>query len=301
MVDISICMITYNHQQFIEEAISSVLCQKTKYSFELIIGEDCSTDNTRTICEKYAKQYPDKIKLLPSEKNYGVAPNFKRTLEACTGRYIAICEGDDYWINEEKLQIQVAFMDENLSYVICAGRSKYLDYKGKIREIDCRINKKQSDFTTSDYLLKMSFETATILYRNCPDFTLPQLFTEAFSADQLLVLLLTKNGGKIKYLDTNLATYRYHKGGITKKTSQKVIVDRLFSLLDNFDAITNGQFKKYIELRKRFTLISRNHLFLNWPSRVLFIISNFIFALRYNKYIPFNVKLLARYLLPIKK
>ncbi|MEI8059846.1 MAG: glycosyltransferase, partial [Ferruginibacter sp.] len=119
MPDISILMITYNHGAFIAKAIEGVLLQQTNYSIELIIGEDKSTDDTRKVCEAFAKKYPEKIKLLPSDYNYGMGKNFIRTMEACTGKYIAICEGDDYWIDKNKLQTQVEFLEKNTTYSLC--------------------------------------------------------------------------------------------------------------------------------------------------------------------------------------
>ena len=106
---LSIASITYNHEQFIAQAIESWLMQKTSFEIEIIIGEDCSTDNTRAIIEKYRKLHPDLIKLIISESNVGMMPNFIRTLAACRGKYIALCEGDDYWTDPYKLQKQVDF------------------------------------------------------------------------------------------------------------------------------------------------------------------------------------------------
>src|SRR5271157_2282730 len=110
---VSVFMITYNHEKFVGQAIESIVTQKVNFDFELIIGEDCSTDNTLDICNKYAKQYPDIIKLFPSEKNYGMMGNTVRVLYACTGKYIAMCEGDDYWCDPYKLQKQIDFLEAN--------------------------------------------------------------------------------------------------------------------------------------------------------------------------------------------
>lgn len=111
-LSVSICMITYNHEPYIAEAINGVVMQKCDFPIELVIGEDCSTDSTRKICEEYADNF-SLIKLLPSERNIGMFNNFNRTLQSCTGKYIAICEGDDYWIDEYKLQKQVDFLENN--------------------------------------------------------------------------------------------------------------------------------------------------------------------------------------------
>jgi len=112
---VSIICITYNHEPYIAEAIEGVLMQKCSFPIELVIGEDCSTDNTRKICEEYANK-SELIKLLPTETNLGMMPNFIRTLQSCTGKYIAMCEGDDYWTDPLKLQKQVDFLEANAEY-----------------------------------------------------------------------------------------------------------------------------------------------------------------------------------------
>lgn len=101
---VSICMITYNHEPFIREAIEGVLMQQSTFPYELVIGEDYSTDRTRDICIEYQQKHPDKIRLLLNEKNLGVMPNFIQTLNACSSKYIALCEGEDYWTDPLKPQ-----------------------------------------------------------------------------------------------------------------------------------------------------------------------------------------------------
>ena len=113
---VSIYMITYNHEPYIAQAIESVLMQQTDFKYMLVIGEDCSTDNTGNICEEYSKQYPEKILLLPTDKNLGSRENALKTFTACKGKYIAMCEGDDYWTDPFKLQKQFDFMEANPDY-----------------------------------------------------------------------------------------------------------------------------------------------------------------------------------------
>jgi glycosyltransferase involved in cell wall biosynthesis len=108
---VSVKMLTYNHAPFIAQAIEGVLQQKTNFPFELVIGEDCSTDNTREIVFEYQKKYPDIIRVVTSDRNVGMNNNGLRTLHACQGKYIAFCEGDDYWHNPGKLQKQVEYLE----------------------------------------------------------------------------------------------------------------------------------------------------------------------------------------------
>lgn len=115
IITVSVCMITYNHELYIKDALEGVLMQENNFSIELVIGEDNSTDNTRQICKEYASKY-SQIKLLPLEKNLGVIQNFLRTLKSCKGEFIALCDGDDYWTDPLKLQKQVAFLQDNKEY-----------------------------------------------------------------------------------------------------------------------------------------------------------------------------------------
>ena len=116
---VSVCMITYNHERFIAQAIESVLEQKTTFDFELVIGEDCSTDETGKIVMSYAEKYPDKVRAIFREKNIGATHNFINTLNQCRGQYVALLEGDDYWIDPMKLELQIRVMEGNEKEAYC--------------------------------------------------------------------------------------------------------------------------------------------------------------------------------------
>ena len=130
MIIVSVLMITYNHENFIREAIDGVLMQKTTFPIELIIGEDCSTDSTRKIVVEYAEKYPDLIRPLLPGSNLGMMKNFNKTMEAAKGKYIAICEGDDYWTDPLKLQKQVDILEANENIVAVATNAAVCDFNG---------------------------------------------------------------------------------------------------------------------------------------------------------------------------
>ena len=123
---LSILCITYNHDKFISEAIASWLEQKTKFKIEIIIGDDCSTDHTVQEVKKHLKSN-NNIKLIERRKNIGFINNFIETYKKCNGKYIAICEGDDYWIDKNKLQMQVGFLENNDDYVLTHTNSLVYD------------------------------------------------------------------------------------------------------------------------------------------------------------------------------
>lgn len=115
---VSVKMITYNHEGYIAKAIESVLKQKTRFNYELVIGEDCSTDNTRQIVFDYQNRFPNIIRVIKSDFNVGAKVNSHRTLVACRGKYIAFLDGDDYWIDENKLEMQADFLNNHYDYGI---------------------------------------------------------------------------------------------------------------------------------------------------------------------------------------
>ena len=106
---ISVGIITYNQQDTIAQTLDSILCQKGDFDLEVVVGEDCSTDNTWAICQAYAERYPEQVLLLENTHNLGIMANFARVMKACTGEYVGICAGDDYWCDEEKLQKQLEY------------------------------------------------------------------------------------------------------------------------------------------------------------------------------------------------
>lgn len=114
----SILMLTYNHGPYIRRAIESILNQKVSFPFELLIGEDCSTDNTREIAFEYQRKFPELVRVITSDKNVGARANSRRIEQACRGRYVAYCEGDDYWHAQEKLEKQVLFLESNPDYAM---------------------------------------------------------------------------------------------------------------------------------------------------------------------------------------
>lgn len=128
---VSVYMITYNHESYIRQAIEGVMMQKTDFEFELVIGEDCSQDATREICFEYQKRYPDKIRVLWWHENVSkLGGNGWRTEAHCRGKFIATCEGDDYWIDPLKLQKQVDVMRTNPTVGICFGVANITELNG---------------------------------------------------------------------------------------------------------------------------------------------------------------------------
>lgn len=160
-VMLSVVMTTYNHECYIATAIESVLRQQTDFPIEIVIGEDCSTDRTLNIVLDYQSQYPEAIRIVRSESNVGWRENYRRTIAAAHGRYIAMLDGDDYFTHRKKLQMQVDLLEANPDVGMCYGRSERVDENGTTTiypEGDCVT-------TFEDMLRRNPAENCTVVAR----------------------------------------------------------------------------------------------------------------------------------------
>ncbi|NDV69031.1 glycosyltransferase [Dysgonomonas sp. 25] len=238
---VSVSVITYNQEQYIAQTLDNIIAQKTTFPIEIVVGDDCSTDKTRTICIEYKEKYPDLIRLRLPEKNMGSMSNWIANIEACQGKYIAFCEGDDYWTDPHKLQKQVDFLDSHPDFSLCANVSDVLNNgifeKGKLP--------KQTELTTTDVILQdWGIMTASIVYRK-EAFEIPDWYGTIVNGDYGLQLL-TSLKGKLKILPDAMSVYRRHEGGISHKLQPVNQAAWMTYLLYHFDQYTNRKFHKAI-------------------------------------------------------
>ncbi len=121
---VSVCVTTYNHAPYIERAVESFLAQRCDFGVEIILSDDCSSDSTPQICRSYAERYPDRVRFITSAENVGMRANYRRTLEAAKGKYVALCDGDDWWCDVDKLARQVEVMEADEQLGLCYTRSR---------------------------------------------------------------------------------------------------------------------------------------------------------------------------------
>ena len=214
---VSILCVTYNHKDYIAQALDSFLMQKTNFKFQVIVGDDCSTDGTTDILKEYAKKYPDIIKPIFREKNIGATKNSLEVYSNAKTPYVAICEGDDYWIDEYKLQKQVDFLETHPDYSICFHPVKVV-YDGFDFEKTDEIYPTQKMIesgTTFELLLKGNFiQPASVVYHWMFNQTnAKQYFLDISPGDWFISLLHAKEG-KIKMLPEIMAAYRRHPQGV---------------------------------------------------------------------------------------
>jgi predicted O-linked N-acetylglucosamine transferase (SPINDLY family)/glycosyltransferase involved in cell wall biosynthesis len=208
---VSVHMVTYNHEKFIAQAIESILMQKVDFEYEIVIGEDCSTDNTRQIVIDYQKKYPNIIRLLLPVSNIGAHANAISTYKACNGQYIALLEGDDYWLSPDKLQKQVNFLDGNSDFAICFTNA--LIFREDNHANSTIFLQGQAQVSTIENLLTSNFiSTPSVMYRNKLIREFPAWFTEQSMGDWTSYILLAEHG-KIGYIDEVMSAYRVHAGG----------------------------------------------------------------------------------------
>lgn len=241
---VSVSMITYNHEAFIAEAIEGVVMQKTNFPFELVIGEDCSTDNTRAICIEYQKKYPDIIRLRLPEKNQGMMLNWINNIESGQGKYVALCDGDDYWTDPYKLQKQVDFMEANPDFALCS----HSVYTLMCEQLDENIEMERDTLTTEDIILKdWGLLTASIFFRKDAHKT-PDWYYTVKNGDYALQLIVSLSG-KIKFLPEYMAVYRQHLGGMSSTLKPLNQMAWMVYLLHHFDKYTDRKYKKAIKER----------------------------------------------------
>lgn len=216
---VSVCILAYNHEKYIAQAIESVLIQKTNFKYEILIGEDYSHDNTPYILKKYMDRYPDIIEVTfqdPSKKIYiNGKPtgryNFISLVSKCSGKYIAILDGDDYWTDPYKLQKQVDFLEANPDFSICFHQVQLLiDRTGEL--IDDFLTKEVPAVTTIDDLAHKNYiHTPSVVFRN--GIEIPEWFNQVPIGDFPLYILLAQQG-KIYKMPDVMAVYRIHEKGI---------------------------------------------------------------------------------------
>jgi glycosyltransferase involved in cell wall biosynthesis len=230
---LSVAMITYNQERFIRQAIESVLAQKVNFDYEIVVGEDCSTDLTRSVLVDFHRRYPNRFVPLLRERNLGGPDNFIGTLAACRGQYLAILEGDDYWISSDKLQRQVDFLDAHPDRAICCHRVQFLSEtsSGEPYIFPSRV---AGPYTIED-LLKGNFvmTCSTVLRRDLMG-PLPDWFSKSKLGDWPLFALVARHG-KIELMDDIMAVYRMHSGSTWSSMSSLARFELSTQMLKTID------------------------------------------------------------------
>jgi glycosyltransferase involved in cell wall biosynthesis len=276
---VTVRVLTYNHESFIARCLDSILMQKTSFRFDILIGEDSSSDRTREICIDYAKRHPNKIRLLLNSRKNNISVdgrpsgifNAIYSNFSINSKYIAMCEGDDSWTDPTSLQQRVDFLEEHKDHVMCFHNSTWESNKQIQQKGRHIVMYKESRSIEGEEFVEASIPTATVVYRN----HLIQKFDEKMSGilvGDIILMAKLSQFGKGRYLhNISPAIYTVHAGGMFSTLSFeqkfKLAVEARLYLLDTLknlsykDAIEQkiavlylNTFLKFLKKKKRFKI-----------------------------------------------
>ncbi len=238
---LSICCTTYNHENYIAQTIDGFLMQLTSFPIEILIHDDASTDRTAEILRKYEEEHPDVIKVIYQTENQfskGKRPmllNFERA----QGKYIAFCEGDDYWTDPRKLKKQTEFLERNPGVAFCGHAVKQVDADGKTLQ-ESKFNIFEDRYFTQEEMAfgDLAIPTLSLLFRNYGSFPSHSLI----NGDRILLSFLS-NFGQGYLSKENMGAHRVHQGGVWSSRSPKQRIDAM--------TLTRLKMPKLIEPERR--------------------------------------------------
>lgn len=236
---VAINCLTYNHEPYIRQCLEGFVTQKTKFRFVAIVHDDASTDNTAKIVREYADKYPDIIKPIfetvnqYSKKDGSLDRIIKQAINETNCKYIAVCEGDDYWTDPFKLQKQIDFLENNPEYTMCFHNAiehyeKNIGGENIKDKIFSRISDK--DYTGTSLLRHWIVPTASIVYRKSildTDIYKRSIANKNFIYGDILLILSCAERGKIRGISDIMSVYRRHEGGVTIINEHTDITDNL--------------------------------------------------------------------------
>lgn len=240
---VSIAVLAYNLEKFVGQCIKSLVEQEFDQSFEIVIGEDYSTDDTREVCLQWKKKYPELIKLILRSENVGMSANFKDVVDNCSGKYIAFCEGDDYWIDKYKLQSQFDFLEKNLSFGLVHTRFNLVNESGN--EIFSLRRETPTGHVLKELIQYSFIGTLTVMIRT---FLIKQTLNDNYAliigngkAVDYPLWLCCAAVTKIGYINRITATYRI----MVESASHSKDITKLIAYSKNNKEIAISFKKKY--------------------------------------------------------
>ena len=217
---VSVIVTTYNHEPYLADALDAILAQRCNFDVEIVLGEDCSSDNTLAICRDYAERYSDMIHLIASSENVGWRENYRRCVEAARGELIAFCDGDDYWCDENRLAEQVALMEQNrnvgLCYTLAERRNENGELVGRfpIGEGHTTLDAMLHDWCVENCTTLASRELVLDYYVNEKPEKHPEWLTE-----DLPMWLYVAAHAEVVYIDKVTAVHRVFPDSVSHSTS----------------------------------------------------------------------------------
>ena len=285
---VSICCTTFNHVNYIASAIESFLAQEVEFSVEILIHDDASIDGTQSVLESYENRFSEKIKVIYQTENQyskGLDPLVSVLFPMARGKYIAICDGDDYWTDPFKLKKQVEFLESNPDYVICGHDAYIFNETGVIRHSKLPEVHKQ-DASSLQLQKNRDILTLSACFRNV-GVSVPEEYAYVLNGDTFLFSWLG-TFGKYKYMgDIKPAAYRAHEGGV-------------WSLLDTKKKRANSMLT-YYWLAQYYKRVGSNDVAFYHLSQAVYVAVDELCALGFGKFVTLNyvlVKSLAQKSVP---
>lgn len=254
---ISVLVMTYNHAAFIRQALDSVLMQNVDAEFEVLISEDCSTDGTREIVQEYRERYPGTIRLLLSSQNLRTNAILARGLEAARGEYVALLDGDDYWLSPDKLARQTAFLDAHPECSMCFHNAAVIHHDESRQPWNWTPVDHPEISTLEDLWMGNFIATCSTMFRRGVSGPLPAWYNDFFPITDWPLHILNAERGFIGYINEVLGVYRYHEGGCYSPISQREKLSYTLTFYRRINACLNYRYDRQIR-----TAISK--YFIEW-------------------------------------
>ncbi len=248
-MQLSVWIVTYNHENFIEQCLNSALEQEVDFDYEIIVGEDCSTDSTAERLKTIENRNPDRVRVIYNESNIGGRANLYKTLAACKGEYVAFLEGDDYWTSKDKLKLQVEFLRNNERASCVFHRTRAISAADP--KIECVIPASDPpEFSSYDFLLQDSnpIAVSSLVARRAYLADINTWLADIKPGDWLLCMLLAAQGD-LGFIPLEMSHYRVHEAGYWTRLSAHHRVATTIRMLRHASLLVPDKFKALVEDR----------------------------------------------------
>lgn len=245
---LSVCIRTHNQSRFIRKALDSVIQQQTKFSFEIIVSDDASSDGTVEILKNYQSAYPDKIRLLLSETNIGGPQNLKRVIEASDAKYVTCLDGDDFYTDTYKLQKQVYILEAHPEYAACFHNTWYADGQGRLCGLfnrpDFHAIHDAREFIRERWFVPIH---SAVLRREYIEF--PDWYNTVMNDDYVVHLSVVKHGPYF-YIPDVMVAYRHHGNNTSRAYRDQVLMNtQLYTILENMKPLYPAEYAADFDAR----------------------------------------------------
>lgn len=231
---VSVIITAYNHQPYLAQCLESVLSQVTTFPFEIIVGEDCSTDGTRELLQTFFDRHPGLIRMVLPDKNLGPNRMYVEVMRAALGKYFALLDGDDYWISTDKLERQTRFLDANVDYQVCFHDATVVDEDGRIPPRPGMPELGRDTFGLEEILMGNFIPTVSVMHRRVEVDDLPPRFID-FQWSDWLILILCAQRGSLRYLHGLQCGHRIHRAGLWSSMGRESQIEEEIRIYEHLE------------------------------------------------------------------